>query len=131
MNIPGITIKDSLRGKWLTPSPEEIVRQLVIRCLEKVFEVPHFYILVEKRMPGGLRADVIVLDKRLKPAMLIECKAKHVNIGPKTVQQVAAYLERLPTIRYLWITNGMYHWFGERSRNIWKPITILPRWQDI
>ena len=73
-----------LRGQWLVLTPEEWVRQHMIRYLIEKRGVEAHYIVQEYPVSlGGMaqRADIVVLDKEGRPALLVECKAPEVPVS--------------------------------------------------
>ncbi len=113
-------IFDSLRGRFVALTPEEWVRQHVIR-----------YLVEEKKYPGSLmgvekavrvlqldrRADVVVYSRDGRPWMIVECKAAHVPVTEETLYQAARYNMALGA-RYFVLTNGLDHYccrIGEES----------------
>lgn len=146
---PHSRLWDPIRKKWVQSGPEEIVRYYVIQCLREVFGVPSFYIVVESsvRRLGGkghsehrglmqvfrtFRVDVVVLNRRLEPALLVECKSPTRPLQLQVLWQAIQYLERIPSIRFVWLTNGVHHWMGERDvghPRLWKPIPVIPEWK--
>jgi len=104
---------DELRKKYLLLTPEEWVRQNIIK-----------YIIEEKKVPAGLisleagveinslkrRYDALVHSKSGKPFILIECKAPDVAITKKVFEQITAYNSKIAA-PYMLITNGLKHFF--------------------
>lgn len=73
----GYEVWDALRGMWLVLTPEEWVRQHLIRFLsERMGAVPQY---VSQEYPvslGGMsqRADIVVCGRDGKPCLLAECQ---------------------------------------------------------
>lgn len=106
-------IWDPLRGQWLVLTPEEWVRQHMIRYLiEKRGVVPH-YIVQEYPVPvGGMaqRADIVVMDKAGKPCLLVECKAPEIPVLRAKNKEVFDQAVRYNSVlgaAYVAVTNGM------------------------
>lgn len=97
-----------IRKRWLTATPEEMIRQFLIRHMVENLHYPQSHFIIEKSLhqfphlnPANLhampsrRVDVILLAKDLHPnyplypLLLIECKA--VPITAKTMRQVLGY----------------------------------------
>lgn len=55
------------------------------------------------------RADVIVFRKE-KPFIIVECKAPQIQITRETFDQIARYNLELNT-EYLMVTNGLNHYY--------------------
>jgi len=106
-------IFDSFRKKQVLLTPEEWVRQNILRYLTEEKKFPASLISLEAgiqvyRKPG--RYDALVYNRSGMPSVLIECKAPPVAIGQETFDQVAAY-NRTVKAPYLLITNGIKHYF--------------------
>ena len=106
-----VYIFDPYRKKELLLTPEEWVRQNVLR-----------YLVEEKSYPGGListeagikinrlmrRYDALIYGHHGQAMMLVECKAPGVKINQGVFDQVIAYNRRIKA-DYLLITNGLKH----------------------
>lgn len=100
------------RKKFLRLSPEEWVRQHVLHYLITEKKYPPVAIRAESTLLfNGLkkRADVVVY-KREKPLILIECKAPHIPLTQKVLEQISRYNFQL-NCPYLMLTNGIQHIF--------------------
>ena len=96
-------IYDPVRKKWVDQTPEEIIRQLLIKHMIEKLGYPIALIAVEKELAqlphlrlkhsaqiAKRRADIIVFSKgALLPLLLVECKAT--PLTPKFAQQVIGY----------------------------------------
>ena len=104
-------IFDSLRKKQLVLTPEEWVRQHLVRYLTEHLGYPKGLTQLEKKVSvNGLprRFDLSVMNPEGRFVMLAECKAPNVELSPETVYQTAAYGKMLNPKLYL-ITNGLRH----------------------
>lgn len=83
------------RRKYVRATPEEKVRQAVLRSLVDDYGFPASLIAVEAPIEIGnhvdKRCDAIVYSPNLEPWMLIELKAPSVPITQKTLDQAAIY----------------------------------------
>ena len=101
-------IYDPLRRKNVARTPEEEVRQQVIRWLHESCGVSlarmesEYGFLYNRRR---YRADVLVFDRALQPLLLVECKAPGVPLDAAVVEQVLRYT-RVLQVRYILVTNG-------------------------
>ena len=108
-------IWDSVRRRWLVLTPEEWVRQHLIRFLcEGCGADP---MLVRQEHPAKIhgmaqRADIVVYSRNGVPLLLAECKAPAVEIGAAAFDQAARYNSVLGA-RYVVITNGLRHYVHE------------------
>lgn len=112
-----ILIFDDLRKKYLVLTPEEWVRQNLIK-----------YLILDKGYPNGLisleagvkvntlkkRYDALIYSKTGTPSILIECKAPAVKINNGVFQQILAYNTKIKA-PYLLISNGYTHYFLTRT----------------
>lgn len=97
------------RKKWVRLTPEEWVRQQLLRYLTEQLGYPVSRIAVEAFITVGevkKRCDAIVYNEQLQPLMLIECKAETVPITQKTLDQAVIYNRKLD-VPYLILYNGL------------------------
>jgi type I site-specific restriction endonuclease len=107
-------IFDEIRKKYVQLTPEEWVRQHLIKYIITEKNFPPGLIAVEKKVEyNGInkRADVVVYNKEGKPFLIAECKAPSVNITEAAFQQAVAYNYTLQA-KYIVLTNGMQHFFA-------------------
>jgi predicted type IV restriction endonuclease len=110
-----VSIFDPIRKKFILLTPEEWVRQHVVRLLIDEKKYPKSYINVEKVVKvNGMnkRYDIIVFNKDGSIFLLIECKAPEITIDQKTFDQIARY-NMILNANYLMVTNGLNHYFCE------------------
>jgi len=103
-----MNVFDPLRKKSVKLTPEEGVRQSVIRWLNESQNVPLTHMMSEYSFTfNGLqyRADIIVFDKALQPLMFVECKAPDIDIDNKVIDQCIRYNNVLK-VKYIFTTNG-------------------------
>jgi hypothetical protein len=108
-----ISIFDEIRKKFIILTPEEWVRQHVIRFLMEEKKYPKSYINVEKVLKiNGLtkRYDIVVYKPDGDLFLLVECKAPQIDISQNTFDQIARYNMTLQS-DYLMVTNGLKHYF--------------------
>ncbi len=108
-----VSIFDEIRKKFVILTPEEWVRQNVVRFLLDEKKYPKSYINVEKIIKINSltkRYDIIVFQPNGKIFLLIECKAPEVPISQNTFDQIARYNMVLEA-EYLMVTNGLNHYF--------------------
>lgn len=106
-------IFDEIRKKFVVLTPEEWVRQHVVRYLIDDKKYSKSFINVEKLVKvNGInkRYDIVVFDSRGNIFLLIECKAPVVPISQKTFDQIAQY-NLILKASYLMVTNGLNHYF--------------------
>jgi hypothetical protein len=108
-----VSIFDEVRKKFILITPEEWVRQHVIRYLLEEKKYPKSHINVEKVIKiNGLtkRYDVVVFQPNGEIIILVECKAPEVAISQNTFDQIARYNMSLKA-KFLMVTNGLSHYF--------------------
>lgn len=108
-----VAIFDEIRKKFIVLTPEEWVRQHVVRFLLDEKNYPKSHINVEKVLKiNGLtkRYDVVVFQPDGKIHLLVECKAPGVPVSQITFDQIARYNMTLDA-KYLMVTNGLNHYF--------------------
>ncbi len=104
---------DPIRKKWLVMTPEERVRQQLILFLLNVKRIPASHLSVERAITvNGLtkRYDLVVFGQDMKPHMVIECKAPHVELTQEVITQAGRYNKTLRA-PILGVTNGSAHFF--------------------
>jgi len=116
-NEKGNQIFDAIRKKFVTLSPEEWVRQNLVR-----------YFIEEKKYPASLialetglnynrqkkRSDITVYNRQGDIWMIIECKAPDVKISQETFNQVAIYnMSGRTRTKFLAVSNGLKHYCCE------------------
>jgi len=130
-----LSVWDKLRRRWLVLTPEEWVRRHVIRFVENEMGAAALYIAQE--VPVGLhgqpqRADMVVYapgrgtgDVNF-PLMLVECKAPDVAVDGACLAQAVRYNSVIGA-RYIFLTNGLRHYFYERDENgEYTPLKKVP-----
>ena len=108
-----VSIFDEVRKKFIILTPEEWVRQHVVRYLIEEKNYPKSLINVEKVLQvNGLRKryDIVVFNTDGSIFILIECKAPEIKIGQITFDQIARYNMTMKA-DYLMVTNGLNHYF--------------------
>jgi len=124
LNLPSYSFKlksnekhtlifDNLRKKNVVLTPEEWVRQHVVRFLMEEKKYPASLIALEKQVIINnlkKRTDILVFDKNGKHHLLVECKAPKIKITQATFDQIARYNLTLKA-NYLMVTNGLEHFF--------------------
>ena len=108
---------DPIRKKFVKLTPEEGVRQHVIRTLTGCYGYPETHLAVEygfKYNKRQYRADVVVFNRALKPMLLVECKAPSVNLTMDVIDQVVRYNYVLD-VPWILITNGELFYLCRRD----------------
>ncbi|MGA9638278.1 type I restriction enzyme HsdR N-terminal domain-containing protein [Flavobacterium sp.] len=108
-----VSIFDEIRKKFIILTPEEWVRQHVVRFLLEEKKIPKSLINVEKVLfVNGLRKryDVVVFNSDGSINILVECKAPEVKIAQATFDQIARYNMTM-NATLLMVSNGLNHYF--------------------
>lgn len=101
------TIFDPVRRKSVAATPEEFVRQFMLRYLIREKQFPRALIGVERALTVNKmqkRCDIVVFKDSI-PMLLVECKAPAIRINQDVFDQVARYNLALK-VPYLLVTNG-------------------------
>lgn len=123
LNLPQFDIKikqenqknyvfDTLRKKYVSLTPEEWVRQHFVN-----------FLIHYKHYPAGLlgneiqiqlngtkkRCDTVLLDRQMRPRMIVEYKAPQVPITQEVFNQISRYNIVL-NVDYLIVSNGLQHY---------------------
>lgn len=126
-----VAIFDEIRKKFIILTPEEWVRQHVVRYLILDKKYAKSYINVEKLIKVNdlsKRYDVVVFQPNGELFLLVECKAPEVKITQQTFDQIARYNLALKA-QYLMVTNGLNHYFCQMDFEQEK-YTFLPELPD-
>ncbi len=108
-----VSIFDEIRKKFIILTPEEWVRQNVIRYLLEECNYPKSLINVEKALKiNGLtkRYDIVIFNNDGSINILVECKSTDIKISQTVFDQIARYNMTLKS-NYLMLTNGLNHYF--------------------
>ena len=104
-------IFDVIRKKFVSLTPEELVRQHLLRYLVEKKKFPASLIAVEKELTvAGIkkRTDVVVYSNLAEPLLVAECKSPDVLLSQSTFDQAARYNLSLSVSCFL-LTNGLTH----------------------
>jgi len=107
-------IFDEIRKKFVLITPEEWVRQNVLKFLINK-NIPINHISIEKKIivnKLNKRFDIVVFDRNGNVLLLVECKSYNVKLDQKVFDQIAIYNKSIMA-KYLMITNGLNHYYFE------------------
>jgi hypothetical protein len=107
-----VMIFDEFRKKWVVITPEEWVRQNMLKYLNLHKGYPSALMSLEKKvLVNGLsqRYDLLVHDRSGKPMMVAEFKAPGVAIDQSVVDQAIRYNNML-LAPWILISNGLNHY---------------------
>jgi hypothetical protein len=117
-----LMIFDNLRKKEILLTPEEWVRQNIIRFLVSDRRFPPSLISVESGLKVNRlsrRYDVLIFNREGNPLVLIECKAPNVTVNQETFNQITAYNLTVHA-KYFLVSNGKKHFFASYDQNLKK-----------
>ena len=125
---------DPIRKKYVKLTPEEEVRQHVIRMLTGCYGYPETHLAVEygfKYNKLTYRADIVVFNRALSPVLLVECKAPDVKLTEAVIDQVVRY-NKVLDVPYIFITNGELSYLCRRdSEGDYLQCPQLPSFEDL
>jgi hypothetical protein len=107
-----VCVWDLIRKKYVVLTPEEGVRQDLVRFLIEELKVPAGLIAVERQlMINGLvkRFDIMVADRNGHPLLLVECKAPNILLNALVLEQLSSYNLAIKA-PFLLVTNGQQRW---------------------
>jgi hypothetical protein len=102
-------IFDEVRRRFVALTPEEWVRQHMVKYLQIDRRYPISLFAIEKKHVHNRmarRCDFVVYSRAGFPLMIVECKAQHVEINQQAFDQVSRYNQNF-NAGYLLITNGI------------------------
>jgi|SRR5687768_9901443 len=109
----GLTLVfDPLRKKYISTTPEEMVRQLWIIYFLEILKLNSKLITVERafKVQGMLRRfDLVIFDKSTHPVLLAEFKGPAIKIYQAAFDQIARYNMQL-NVPYSLVSNGTMHY---------------------
>jgi hypothetical protein len=124
------SVFDHIRKKYVKLTPEEMVRQIVIKTLVENYAYPKECIAVEKRIKVNqrfLRFDVLVYHNA-KPWLLVECKSQDIELTTDTFLQSLAYHSAMP-VSYIILSNGNEMLCMDIAAKQW--LTQVPKYPGI
>jgi hypothetical protein len=149
MKLPDIYHKDgkpcyldTFRKKMIYITPEETVRQGILRYLVDILKVPVEMILVEEHLShygiiSKKRADIVINkyddeSNQWFPCAIIECKAKAMIIGDSASKQAIEYADELGC-DYVFISNGINMLAAkyDEKKEQYIEIKELPSYKDM
>jgi hypothetical protein len=127
-------IFDEVRKKYVALTPEEWVRQHLVKFLIEEKRFPRSLMHIEAEISvyqASRRCDVLVYNRAQQPVLIAECKAPEVAITSDTFIQAATY-NSVVKAPYLLITNGFDHFCCKVSADGETTfLTELPLFEEI
>ena len=106
-----LMIFDYIRKKWVILTPEEWVRQHMVRYLIDYKGYPRSLIRVESGLKYdrlSKRSDLLVFDQSGSPFLVVECKAPDIALDTNVIRQASVYGKALKA-SHIGISNGLKH----------------------
>ncbi|HYE95219.1 MAG TPA: type I restriction enzyme HsdR N-terminal domain-containing protein [Rubricoccaceae bacterium] len=125
-------VRDPIRRRWVRGTPEEWVRQHLLRYLGDLGYAPGL-LAVEKGFPYGgklWRADVVAYGRTGQALLLAECKAPEVTVTQATFDQLARY-NAVVRAHALVVTNGLVHYCCVADAGGWQFVEAIPAAADL
>ena len=126
----GKVLRCQYRDKLVVATPEEIVRQRVLRHLVKVAKWPIELIDVEptQHLASGRRRrpDILLFNERHEPCVIVECKRPEIPLGQSVLSQAEKYANK-ERAEEIWLTNGTDNLFYRNVGGDWKLLRNLDR----
>lgn len=127
-----VSIFDEIRKKFILLTPEEWVRQHVVKFILEDKLYPKSHVNIEKIIKLNSltkRYDVVVFQPDGKILLLVECKAPEVAITQNTFDQIARYNMQLDA-KYMMVTNGLNHYFCQMDyeQEHYRFLTDIPQY---
>ena len=126
-------IFDPCRLKWVALTPEEWVRQHIVKYLSEDLKYPIGLIATEmsiKLSSRTRRCDIVVHNRKGKAALIVECKAPEISLNQDAFDQANRYNWALG-VPFLVITNGMKHFCLERIENSFVFLNSFPYYERV
>lgn len=126
------TLLDPVRGKRVAWTPEEEVRQGLLRLLLGPVGIPATCLKVELSLNGldarvRDRVDVVAFHREV-PVLLCECKAPGIALDADVSAQLRRYLRLLPA-SWVLATNGHQFRLHAFKDGLWQERQELSSWE--
>ena len=126
------TLQCIKRGKAVPATPEERVRQRILRWLQQdkqwpvqKIELENGYSWIGDAGRSHIRPDIELLDDNGDTLVVVVCKAPEIPLGPAVEKQALEYAIK-SNAGHVWISNGDQHKFLVRSsRGTWNATSEL------
>ncbi|MFV0506223.1 MAG: type I restriction enzyme HsdR N-terminal domain-containing protein [Bacteroidales bacterium] len=134
-NVDGKTyVFDPYRQAFVLLTLEENVRQHLIAFLISHRDFPKSLIAVERKLvinKQEFRFDVLCYNKKMKPRLLVECKAPNIKISQGVFDQVVKYNLGLKA-EYVCVSNGIEHYICKMdyNKNTYKFLKDFPYFEE-
>jgi hypothetical protein len=131
----GTEVFDTQRRRHVLVTPEEWVRQHLVRYLVEDLGFPAGLVAVETGFTHRgtqHRADVICHDRQGKPLLMAECKAPEVKLRQNAFDQIARYNQSVEAY-CLVVTNGLTHYCYviDREQQNYRFLDRIPSYEEV
>lgn len=101
-----------IRKTWMVYTPEEWVRQHLVSYLIETlgYSASSIALEVPVNQTGMRKRADIVVYKKAKPYIMVECKRPSVQITQQTFDQIARYNTKIGS-EFLMVSNGLNHYY--------------------
>jgi len=127
------TVFDPVRKKRVALTPEEEVRQQLIKELSAEYGYPLQLMSCEYPMTVNrvkYRGDLVIFDKEKNPLLIAECKAPDVKLSREIFEQILRYNFAL-RVRYLLVTNGTGTFLARIEGDNYTFLTEIPHYNEL
>lgn len=129
-----IMIFDTIRKKFIVLTPEEWVRQHLIRYLVEEKKYPQSLVSVEKSLKLNntqKRTDLRIYNQKKELIVLAECKSYAISISQKTIEQALRYELSLQS-QLIVLSNGLMHYcFQKNNEGKFNALQTLPEYSTL
>tara|TARA_B100000927_G_scaffold3972_1_gene3161 strand:- start:2174 stop:2620 length:447 start_codon:yes stop_codon:yes gene_type:complete len=104
-------IFDSIRKKYLILTPEEWVRQNLVRYFINDLNYPKGLIKTESSLKYNnlkKRSDILIFNNDMTHFLVVECKSYKLKLNKSHISQSAMY-NKIYKSKYVMISNGLDH----------------------
>ena len=122
-----------VRKKWVDRTPEEEIRQHMVKYLNITRYIPLHLMVCEYPIDYlKHRADLVIHDRKGKPLLLAEFKAPSVVINHTVIAQIRRYNQQVQA-PYLVISNGdtTLFWKYSQDKESYEPMRDIPPYEDL
>ncbi len=128
-------IFDPIRKRFVALTPEEWVRQHLIRLLIEQYGAPAGLMGVEHSVKVGTlsqRADIVLYNRLGEPVLIVEVKAPKVAITQDVLDQASRYNLKL-NVKYIILSNGIQHLVLRLNseKKAYEIVAKMPHYEDI
>lgn len=128
-------IFDIVRQRFVALTPEESVRQDVIRFLHHRLGYPLELMQVEASISLNnlhKRCDIVVYSRDMRPLMIVECKKNGIPVDARVLDQASRYNMALQ-VPFLLLTNGVQTVLLQVDyvKRELRQLAAIPAWSEL